>query len=147
MLNFLQETWQVALERLTTAPCFDCDISIMTSQWRYTRALRQSNVVMHDKNIINTLKPRQNGCHFPDDIFKCIFLDENIWMSINISLKFVPKGPIKNIPALVQIMAWRQPGDKPLSEPVVVSLLPHICITQPQWFNWLTNRWVNARKM
>ena len=44
-------------------------------------------------------------------------------------LKFVPRGPINNIPALVQIMAWRQPGDKPLSEPMLVSLLTHICIT------------------
>ena len=38
------------------------------------------------------------------------------------SLKFVPKGPINNIPALVQIMAWRRPGDKPLSEPMSLSL-------------------------
>ena len=44
-------------------------------------------------------------------------------------------GPINNIPALVQIMAWRRPGDKPLSEPMMVSLLMHICITQPQWGN------------
>ena len=36
-----------------------------------------------------------------DDIFKCIFLDENIWISIRISLKFVPKGPIDKNPALV----------------------------------------------
>ena len=81
----------------------------------------------------NTSRPRQNGCHFPDDIFKCIFLNENVWFSISISLKFVPKGPINNIPALVQIMAWRRPGDKPLSEPMVVSLLTHICATRPQW--------------
>ena len=46
------------------------------------------------KRCINTLRPGQNGRHFADDIFKCIF----------ISLKFVPKGPINNIPALVQIM-------------------------------------------
>ena len=69
---------------------------------------------------VNTLKPRQNGRHFADDIFKCISLNENIWISIKISLKFVPKGPINNIPALVQIMAWRRPGDKPLSEPMMV---------------------------
>ena len=68
---------------------------------------------------INTLRPRQNGRHFPDDIFKCIFL-ENIWISIQISLKFVPKGPINNIPALVQVMAWRRPGDKPLSDSMMV---------------------------
>ena len=48
-------------------------------------------------------------------------------------LKFVPEGPINNIPALVQIMAWRHPGDKPLSEPMLVRLLTHICVTRPQW--------------
>ena len=64
---------------------------------------------------INTLMPRQNGRYFPDDIFECIFLKENVWIPIKISLKFVPKSPINNIPALVQIMAWRRPGDKPLS--------------------------------
>ena len=57
----------------------------------------------------NTLSPRQNGRHFPDN-FKCIFLNGNVWISIKISLKFVPEGPINNIPALVQIMAWRWPG-------------------------------------
>ena len=82
-----------------------------------------------------TLRPRQNGRHFPDDIFRCIFLNENVWISINISLKFVLNGPINNIPALVQVMAWRRPGGKPLSEPVMVSLLTHICVTRPQWVN------------
>ena len=57
--------------------------------------------------------------HFADDIFKRIFLNENIWIPIKISLKFVPKGPINNIPALVQIMAWRRSGDKPLPEPMI----------------------------
>ena len=72
--------------------------------------------------MFNTLRPRQNGRHFADDIFKCIFLNENVWISIKISLKFVPKGPINNIPALVQIMAWRRTGDKPLSEPMMTQL-------------------------
>ena len=49
------------------------------------------------------------------------------------SLKFVPKGPINNIPALVPIMAWRRSGDKPLSEPMTVNLPTHICVTRPQW--------------
>ena len=53
--------------------------------------------------IINTLRPRQNGLHFPDDIFKCIYLNENAWIAIKISLKFVPPVPINNIPAMVQI--------------------------------------------
>ena len=50
---------------------------------------------------INTLRPRRNGRHFADDILKCIFLNENVRIPIEISLKFVPKGPIDNIPALV----------------------------------------------
>ena len=56
-----------------------------------------------------------------DDIFKCIFLNENVWILIKISLKFVPKGPIINIPALVQIMGWRRPGNKSLFEAMLVS--------------------------
>ena len=85
--------------------------------------------------IFNTLRPRRDGRHFPDDIFKRIFLNENVWILIKISLKFVPKGPINNIPALVQIMAWRRPGDKPLFEPMMASLLTHIWVTRPQWAN------------
>ena len=83
----------------------------------------------------NTLRPRQNGHHFADDILKRIFLNENIWIPIKISLKFVPEGSINNIPVLVQIMAWRRPGDKPLSEPMMVNLPTHICVTRPQWVN------------
>ena len=85
--------------------------------------------------IFNTLRPRQNGRHFADDISKCIFLNENVWIPIEISLKFVSKVPIDNILALVQIMAWRRPGDKPLSEPMMVRLPSHICVTRPQWVN------------
>ena len=87
------------------------------------------------QQAFNTLRPRQHGRHFPDDVFKCIFLNEIVWTSIQISLKFVPKGPIDNIPALFQIMAWRRPGDKPLSEPMLIILLTHICVTRPQWVN------------
>ena len=52
----------------------------------------------------------QNGRHFLDDIFKCFFLNENVSIAIKISLKFVPKGPINNIPALVQIIFWTNDG-------------------------------------
>ena len=91
---------------------------------------------------LNTLRPRQNGRHFADDTFKCIFLNETFRISIKISLKFVPKGPINNIPALVQIMAWRRSGDKPLSEPMMVSLPTHIWVTRPQWVKWFHMIWV-----
>ena len=68
---------------------------------------------------IDTSRPRQNGRYFADHKVKSIFLNKNILISIDISLKFVPKGQIKNITALVQIMAWRLPGNKPLSEPMM----------------------------
>ena len=48
------------------------------------------------------------------NIFKCILLNK-----IKISLKFIPRSPIDNEPALVQVMAWRRIGDKPLSEPML----------------------------
>ena len=83
--------------------------------------------------VVNTLRPRQNGRHFPDDIFKWIFLNEIIWISMKMSLKVVPRGSINNILALVQIMTWRHPGDKPLSEPMMVRSLTHICVIRPQW--------------
>ena len=87
-------------------------------------------------NFINTLKPMHNGRQFPDAVFKCIFLAENVWIPITISLKFiVPKGPTNNIPALFQIMAWRRPGDKPLSEPMMVWFPTHICVIRPQWLD------------
>ena len=92
---------------------------------------------------INTLRPRQNGRLFTDDTFKRIFLNENIRISTKNSLKFVPKDLINNIPALVLIMAWRRPGDKPLSEPMLVRSLTHICVTRPQWVKSMT-RLVNG---
>ena len=54
-----------------------------------------------------------------DDNFKCTLLNENDRILIRISLKFVPKSPIDNKTALVQVMAWRQTGDKPLPEPML----------------------------
>ena len=91
-------------------------------------------------NMFNTLRPRQNGRHFADEILNFIFLNENVWIPIKISLKVFPKGPIDNIPSLVQIMGWRRSGDKPLSEPMMVRLPTHICVARPQWVNSLVPR-------
>ena len=84
---------------------------------------------------LHTLKPRQNGRHFPDDILKWTLWNENVWISIKISLKFVPKFRINNIPALVQKMAWHWAGEKSLSELMMVSLLTHIWVTRYKWVN------------
>ena len=70
------------------------------------------------------------GRHKMAAIFQTTFANA---FSIKISLKFVSKCPISNIPALVQMMAWRRPGDKPLSEPLMVNSLTHTCVTLPQW--------------
>ena len=74
----------------------------------------RSWLYVHDS--FNSTPPGQNGCHFEDDIFRCIFLNEKFCISIKISLKIVPKGPINNKTVLVWIMAWRRIGDKPLFE-------------------------------
>ena len=63
---------------------------------------------------------------FADDLFKCIFLNGNVLILIKIALKFIPKDPLNNIPASVQIMVWCQLGDKPLSEPMMIILLTHM---------------------
>ena len=83
--------------------------------------------------------------HLPLDKMAAIFQTTSSnafsWMKmyefrVKISIKFVPKGPINNIPALLQIMAWRRTDNKPLSEPLIVSILAHISVTRPQWVNW-----------
>ena len=81
------------------------------------------------------LRPREKGGHFPDGIFKCISWMKMYEFWFKISLKFVLKGSINNIAALVQIMACRLVGAKPISEPMLVSLLTYIWVTQPQWIN------------
>ena len=73
--------------------------------------------------IVNTLRQRQNGNHFRNDIFKCIFLNENVCILIRISMKSVQWVSIDNRPALVQIMAW--------------------CLTKVVWalaLNWLLTK-------
>ena len=80
--------------------------------------------ISYRKLVVNTLWPRQNGRHFADNIFKRIFVIGNVWISLKISMKFVPN---------VQIMSWRRPGDWPLSEPMIVRLPTHICVARPQW--------------
>ena len=59
--------------------------------------------------VFNKLRLRQNGHHFPDNTFKWIFVNEKVWISIKISLKYIPSGPINNIPISLWIMAWCQP--------------------------------------
>ena len=94
--------------------------------------------------VINTLRLRQNDWHFTEDIFKHIFWTENVcWIPMIIALNFVLKVPINNSPALDQIMAWCRPGDKPLSEPKMISLTTHLCIIWAQWVKGTWNSYVH----
>ena len=89
------------------------DVFAWKCPW-YWHRLGSSDEYLHQwtgsSSLINTLWPRQNGRHFPDDIFKWNFLNEHAWILIKITLKFVPGGPINNIPVLFQVMAWWQIG-------------------------------------
>ena len=130
MINF-QRLWRhrdISLKLVWNFLIWDCS-QIPRGQW--VRFVDVS--LLFAVSLVNSLRPRQNGRYFADDTFKRILLNENVRIWIKNSLKFVPKGPINNNPALVQIMAWRRSGDKLLSEPVMVSLLTHICVTRPQW--------------
>ena len=85
-----------------------------------------------------------------DAILQTIFSNAfSLMKMLQLRLKFYwslfpIKGPINNIPALVQIMAWCRPGDKPLSEPMMVNLLTHICVTGPQWWMWKLMQYVQV---
>ena len=92
---------------------------IMVSSILATYCLDKSPRIVH---AVNTLRASKMAAVFADNIYKCIFLTENVLISLNISRKFVLEIPINNIPALVQIMAWRPPNDKPLTEPMMVYL-------------------------
>ena len=99
------------------------DLVFNSSFWFMTKITPKLCCVGHPQichTPFNSLRSRQNRRHFADDVFKCNFLNENVWIPIKNSLKFVPRGPFNNIPALVQIMAWRRTGDKPLSEPMMI---------------------------
>ena len=112
--NYKQKPWHHIYKYI-------CDI-----KWGFCTEflLLRQNIETDLIYFCNTLRPRQNGRLFPDDIFKCIFLTENVSVPIKIIPGFVSKDPINNIPS-----------DKPLSETMMVRLLTHICVTRSQWVN------------
>ena len=86
-------------------------------------------------------------------IFQTTFSNAFSWMKMfKFRLRFhwslFPRVQLTIFQALVQIMAWHRPGDKPLSEPMMVSLLTHICVTRPQCVNyslWCHRWWQGCR--
>ena len=129
-INVLKN-WIGSIQDLIYRMWLDCKHCLATYQRYVCLPLYQATWCYYVS--LNSLRPRQNRRHFADDVFKYNFLNENVWIPIKISLNFVPSGPINDMSALVQIMAWRRPGDRPLSEPMMDSLPTHICVTRPQW--------------
>ena len=78
--------------------------------WLFSQLIHLSPYCDDTAGVFNISRPRQNVRHFSDDNFKCTFLNDNICISTEISLKSDTTGPINNIPALFQIMAWRRPA-------------------------------------
>ena len=106
-------------------PAYQCGVIDL---WRCGNNVQSSNFQIH-----YLIEAEMKLTTFRRRHFQTYFLQWKCLNFVKISLKFVLKGPISNIAALVQIMAWRRPGDKPLSEPMMVSLPTHICVTRPQW--------------
>ena len=92
--------------------CYFPPVTRAPSALQFTQCLRQLS-----NTPVSTLRSRHNGHNFTHDIFRFIFLNENIWISIKDV--YVLRGPIDNKPALVQEMAWHRTSDKPLSEPMM----------------------------
>ena len=64
-------------------------------------------------NLLTHLPLDKMAANLADDVFYRIFLNENVWIAIKISLTFLPKGSVDNKPALVEAMAWHRTGEKP----------------------------------
>ena len=79
-----------------------------------------SNVLINRIDGLTHWGRNKKAAIFADNIFICISLNENFWISNEISLKYIPYGLIVNKPSLVQLMYCRQTGNKPLSKPMMV---------------------------
>ena len=91
----------------------------MSKEISWQPRVYRCKIIFYNVKMIKACLNRQNGRHCIDNIFKHIVLNEIVSISIEISLIFVPKGPINNILALVQIMPCLWPSDKPLSAPML----------------------------
>ena len=142
--GFVSDWWQQSCHWLETCDVMSAHwtwnlpkIVIITNfGWNQWRKLHQNNISIavpfwswgvgqyhsswcSDEFCLTHLTLDKMAAILADDNFKCNFLNENDRILIQISLKFVTRSRIDNKPALVQVMAWRRRGDKPLPEPVL----------------------------
>ena len=120
-----------------------------SAQWVSTVT---NNTVLYkqhlNEHVLTHLPLDKMAAILADDIFKCIFLNENYIIPIQISLKCVPRSPIDIKPVLVQVMAWRQIGDKPLPEPMMVQFIDaymrhygDMRLHQGYWMTYTSYHW------
>ena len=108
-------------------------VTMGRNPWR----LQRSSV-----NRLNSSSPGQNGHHFTEDIFNGIFMNEHVWISHTIWLKFVLKGPTHNNTALVRIMAGRRSGESHYLNQYCPDSLTHIDGTRGDELNQVSIRGV-----
>ena len=111
----------------------DCSVQNFVNDWTAEK-------VYEDKWDLSRSSLTHRGRDKMAAIFQTTFSNEISWMKMyEFRLRFhcslFLRFQINNTPALDQIMAWHRPSDKPLSEPMVVSSLTHICVDRPQWVN------------
>ena len=92
-------------------------VSLLLMHWRYcSLALNHRNQGSVMCRSINSFRPGQNGYQYADDIFRCIFLKENLNILTVISVKFVPQETNGQYASIgVGNLDWHWIGVKPLS--------------------------------
>ena len=102
---------------------------------------KSTQLINHNRNVCcynaSPFWPGQNGRYLADIILKCIFLSENIWMSVKISLMIVCECPTDNEATLVWVLAWCRICDKPLYQQILNWFTEvHMCVTRSQQKIW-----------
>ena len=90
--DYLNSTLRNNIQRISNQ-----DTTLFIHKNAYVNIFCEMAAILSGGWSVSTLRPRRNGQHFADDIYKHIFFNEDVWISIKISLTFVPKGPIYNI--------------------------------------------------
>ena len=157
MLNYLVHTISVYFEFWVKI----CGKIVILSLLQFTTiGITNCSILFPNKPLnLNSSPPGQNGRHFANGIFKPIVLNKKDTFFTSLSLKFVPEGPIDNNSTLVYIVAWRQIGDKPLSQPKLTRFtyaymqhywdiwgVTQLCLFLPkQYLMWLMVYTLNIR--
>ena len=92
--------------------------------------------------LVNTLRPGQDGRHFGRQHFRLHFLEWNFFNFTQNFTEICYLDLIDNMSALVQIMAWPRTGDKPLSEAMLlccVDAYVSLSLNKLTHWGWVTH--------